>query len=166
MKYSKWPLRSPSFGFALFGHAGLFVKATIASRWLASMSWLIAAWVGKRPVPPDTDPCVLQRVVPEERRVVGERVSDLGGSRRVFRVDAGRCAEQHRRVGHVACDRAGRVLIGADGDDACAAPQPERRLNADVAVRAGGADNRAVSLGAGRGNSQGGGCKGPRARTL
>src|SRR6476619_6487320 len=46
MKYSKWPLRSPSFGLELFGHAGLFVRATIASRWLESISWLIAAWLG------------------------------------------------------------------------------------------------------------------------
>src|SRR5919109_267043 len=70
-----------------------------------------------------------ERLVVEESRVVGERVPDLIGGRGVARVDAGRCAEQYRSVGHVAGNRAGRVLVGADRNDACAAPQPERRLD-------------------------------------
>ena len=71
---------------------------------------------------------------------------DLVGGRGVVRIDAGRCAEEDRGVGHVAGHRAGRVLVGADRDDACAAPQPERRLDPDDAVRAGRADDRAVRL--------------------
>ena len=78
--------------------------------------------------------------------VVGEGVAGLIGGRGVVRVDAGRCAEEYRSVGHVAGHRAGRVLVGADRDDACAAPQPECRLDPDDAVGAGRADDRAVRL--------------------
>ena len=95
---------------------------------------------------PDADPLALERVIVEELRVVGEGVAGLIGGRGVVRIDAGRCAEEYRSVGHVAGDRAGRVLVGADRDDACAAPQPECRLDPDVAVGAGRADDRAVRL--------------------
>ena len=71
---------------------------------------------------PDADPSAIERISVEEPRVVGEGVAGLIGGRGVVRVDAGRCAEEYRGVGHVAGDRAGRVLVGADRDDACAAP--------------------------------------------
>ena len=41
-KYSKCPLRSPRFGSSLFGHAGPFVSAMIASRWFVVIRSLIA----------------------------------------------------------------------------------------------------------------------------
>ena len=72
---------------------------------------------------PDADPGAVEGLVVEELRVVREGVAGLAGGRRVVRVDAGRGAEQDRSVGHVAGHRAGRVLVGADRDDAGAAPQ-------------------------------------------
>ena len=115
---------------------------------------------------PDADARALEGVIVQELRVVGEGVAGLSGGRGIVRVDAGRCAEEHRSVGDVAGDRARRVLVGADRDDACAAPQPERRLDPDVAVRAGRADDRAVRLGTdGRDREIGGsGDAGARAR--
>ncbi len=95
---------------------------------------------------PDADPLALERVDVEEPCVVGECVPDLIGGRGVLRIDPRRCAEEYRSVGHVAGHRAGRVLIGADRYDACAAPQPECRLDSDDAVGAGRADDRAVRL--------------------
>ena len=97
---------------------------------------------------PDADAGALEGLVVEERGVVGGRVADLSGGRGVLGVDPGRCAEEHRCVGHVAGHRAGRVLVGADRDDTGAAPQPECRLDPDDAVGAGRADDRAVRLGA------------------
>ena len=85
-------------------------------------------------------------MIVEKLRVIGECVPGLIGGRGVVRIDPGRCAEEYRSVGHVAGDRAGRVLVGADRDDACAAPQPECRLDPDVAVGPGRADDRTVRL--------------------
>ena len=95
---------------------------------------------------PDADASAFERLVVEELGVVGEGMACPSGGRGVVRVDAGRCAEEHRGVGHVAGDRACRVLVGADRYDARAAPQPECRLDPDDAVGAGRADDRAVGL--------------------
>src|SRR4029453_10743706 len=95
---------------------------------------------------PDADRLALKGVIVEELRVVGEGMTDLSSGRAIVRVDAGGGAEEDRSVGHVARQRTGRVLLGADRNDACAAPQTERGLDADDAVGAGWADDRAVRL--------------------
>ena len=99
---------------------------------------------------PDPDPGAVEGLVVQELRVVREGVPDLAGGGRVVRIDAGQRAEEDRSVRHVASHRAGGVLVGADRDDARTAPEPECRLDADDAVRAGRADDRAVGLGADR----------------
>ena len=71
----------------------------------------------------------------------------VAGSRAVDALDD---REHGRRVGDVTGHRAGGVLLGGDRDDAGPADEPERRLDADDAVGAGRADDRAVGLGTDR----------------
>ena len=103
-----------------------------------------------RAFPPDADSGAVERICVEELRVIRERVARLVGGRGIVGVDAGQRAEEDGRVGDVAGDRAGRVLLGGDRDDARPADEPERRLDPDDAVGAGRADDRAVRLAADR----------------
>ena len=94
------------------------------------------------------DPRAAQAGRIEERGVVRRDVARGGGGRAVARIGAGQRAEQRRRVGHGAAERAGGVLGVRDGDDARPAHQPDRRLEAHDAAGRRRADDRAVGLGA------------------
>ena len=74
-------------------------------------------------------------------------------------------SQQDRRVRDGARHRAGGVLAVGDRDDAGAADQPQRRLDAHDAVGVRRADDRAVGLGAHGGRAQVRRNRYPRART-
>jgi len=114
---------------------------------------------------------------PESLDALAERlrVVDRGAARsrralrrRVGGVRPGNRGQQDRRVGHRAAHRAGGVLRVRDRDDARAADEADRGLDADESAVVGRRDDRAVGLGPHRHGAQarrrGGPGAGARAR--
>ena len=99
------------------------------------------------------------RVVHAERGRRRERWPGRAGRRRRITDSVIAASTTWRAIGP------GGVLLGRDRHDAGPADQAERRLDADHAVRAGRADDRAVGLGADRHRGQVGGDRRRRAAT-
>ena len=115
------------------------------------------------PVAQDTDASAHQAVRVEELGVVLVEPAGAGEGRGVGVVAAGHRPEDRRRVGDGAAVDADRVLAVGDRHHAGPRHQAEGRLDADDAARRGGADHRAVGLGAEGRGAQAGRGRGGRA---
>ena len=89
-----------------------------------------------------------QRVGVEVFRVVGLEAAFALLRGRVRRIDAGHHAERRGDVRHASRHRPAGVEAQAERDDAVAAQEPVRRLQAGDAVGSGGSANRSTRVGA------------------
>ena len=110
----------------------------------------LAAVVGREVAAVDADARAAQRAALQEPPVV-RRHGAMPATRPNGRQHR---AEQDRDVGHGPAHRPGGVLAVRDRDDPVLREQPERRLEPDDEVVAGGADDRPVGLGADRRGAQ------------
>ena len=102
--------------------------------------------MGTKKFPHYAEPLAAKTFRVEKRCIVGTsfRLSVSAGG--VGRVHPGERAEQESRIRHRSRHWPRRVLAVRDGDDASAAHQAERRLDADNSVHRRRTDDRAVRL--------------------
>ena len=135
----------------MFAGSTIIAPCVFMSAIAASASAIGGRAVAEQPIAHDADARAFQAVGVERRRVVAlrpsRRVAVVAAS---LAIGAGHRAEQRRGVGDGARHRARRVLAVRDRDDAAAADQAERRLDADERVDVRRRHDRAVGLGADR----------------